>query len=173
LRFDDASHRQYIAKDIENEIAIAQCRRRVSAVVSHLPQGSRGTPTIVWPTDRETSSTGKERPREYARSSAALTTSGPRDAPVHPEALPGTIASHDGLREPPRHAVAPIEPHYVARLRIGAVFKDRDYLPTLKPGRGEPRAVDLGLQREEQSNVRTVDAKRAPMQLDVVGQQRP
>jgi hypothetical protein len=30
-------------------------------------------------------------------------------------------------------AVAPLEPHYVARLRIGAVFEDRDHLPTLEP----------------------------------------
>ena len=29
-------------------------------------------------------------------------------------------------------AVAPLEPHYVARLRIGAVFEDRDHLPTLE-----------------------------------------
>jgi hypothetical protein len=36
-----------IAKDIENEIAITQCRRRILAVVAHLPQGYRGTPTIV------------------------------------------------------------------------------------------------------------------------------
>ena len=30
-------------------------------------------------------------------------------------------------------AVAPLEPHYVARLRIGAVFEDRDHFPTLEP----------------------------------------
>jgi hypothetical protein len=30
-------------------------------------------------------------------------------------------------------AVGPLEPHYVARLRIGAVFEDRDHLPTLEP----------------------------------------
>ena len=70
-------------------------------------------------------------------------------------------------------AVTPLEPHDVARLRISAVFEHRDHFPTLEPGRGEPRAIDLGVQREEQSNVRTADAKRALMQLDVVGQQRP
>jgi hypothetical protein len=30
-------------------------------------------------------------------------------------------------------AVAPLEPHYVVRLRIGAVFEDLDHLPTLEP----------------------------------------
>ena len=30
-------------------------------------------------------------------------------------------------------AVAPLKPHYVARLRIGAVFEDHDHLPTLEP----------------------------------------
>jgi hypothetical protein len=39
---DDASPRQDIAQDIENEIAIAQCRRRMLAVVAHLPYGFRG-----------------------------------------------------------------------------------------------------------------------------------
>jgi hypothetical protein len=57
-------------------------------------------------------------------------------------------------------AVAPLEPHYVARLRIGAVFEDRDHLPTLEPGRGERHAVDLGVQCEEQTDIRTADAKR-------------
>jgi hypothetical protein len=33
---DDTRHRQYIAKDIENEIAIPYCRRRVLAVIGHL-----------------------------------------------------------------------------------------------------------------------------------------
>jgi hypothetical protein len=33
---DDACHRQDVAKDIENEIAIAYCRRRVLAMVGHL-----------------------------------------------------------------------------------------------------------------------------------------
>jgi hypothetical protein len=32
---DDTRRRQDIAKDIENEIAIAQCRRRILAVVAH------------------------------------------------------------------------------------------------------------------------------------------
>jgi hypothetical protein len=35
---DDARHRQHIAKDIENEVAIAHCCRRILAVVAHLPQ---------------------------------------------------------------------------------------------------------------------------------------
>ena len=35
---DDARRRQNIAKDIENEIAIAYCRRRVLAVIGHLPR---------------------------------------------------------------------------------------------------------------------------------------
>ena len=30
-------------------------------------------------------------------------------------------------------AVAPLEPHYVVRLWIGAVFEDLDHLPTLEP----------------------------------------
>jgi hypothetical protein len=34
---DDIRHRQYIAKDIENEITIPYCRRRVLAVIGHLP----------------------------------------------------------------------------------------------------------------------------------------
>jgi hypothetical protein len=33
---DDARQRQGIAKDIENEIAITKCRRRVPAVIGHL-----------------------------------------------------------------------------------------------------------------------------------------
>jgi hypothetical protein len=70
-------------------------------------------------------------------------------------------------------AVAPLEPHYVARLRIGAVFEHRDHFPTLEPGRRERYAIDLGVQCEEQTDVGTTDAKRALMQLDVVGQQRP
>jgi hypothetical protein len=36
---DDARCWQDIAKDIENEIAIAQGRRRILAVVAHLPHG--------------------------------------------------------------------------------------------------------------------------------------
>jgi hypothetical protein len=35
---DDTRHRQDIAKDIENEIAVAYCRRRVVAVIGHLPR---------------------------------------------------------------------------------------------------------------------------------------
>ena len=35
---DDARRRQDIAKDIENEIAITDCRRRVLAVIDHLPR---------------------------------------------------------------------------------------------------------------------------------------
>ena len=35
---DDARHRQDISKDIENEIAIADCRGRVLAVIDHLPR---------------------------------------------------------------------------------------------------------------------------------------
>ena len=35
---DDALRRQDITKDIENEIAIAQCCRRVLAVIDHLPR---------------------------------------------------------------------------------------------------------------------------------------
>jgi hypothetical protein len=72
-------------------------------------------------------------------------------------------------------AVAPLEPHYVARLRIGAVFEDRDHFPTLEPARGEQDVIDLGVQCEEQADVRTADAKRVQrlMELDVVGQQRP
>ena len=34
---DDARHRQDIAKDIENEVAIADCCGRVLAVIDHLP----------------------------------------------------------------------------------------------------------------------------------------
>ena len=33
---DDTRHRQDTAKDIENEIAITECRRRVLAVIGHL-----------------------------------------------------------------------------------------------------------------------------------------
>jgi hypothetical protein len=35
---DDTRHRQDIAKGIENEIAIADCRGRVLAVIDHLPR---------------------------------------------------------------------------------------------------------------------------------------
>jgi hypothetical protein len=41
---DDARLWQDIAKDIENEIAIAQCRRRILAVVAHLLHGFRAIP---------------------------------------------------------------------------------------------------------------------------------
>jgi hypothetical protein len=39
---DDACHRQDVAKDIENEIAIAYCRRRVLAMIGHLSR------TFTW-----------------------------------------------------------------------------------------------------------------------------
>ena len=35
---DDTRRRQDIAKDVENEIAITYCRRRVLAVIRHLPR---------------------------------------------------------------------------------------------------------------------------------------
>src|SRR5271167_70208 len=35
---DDTPHRQDIAKDIENEIAITYCCRRVLAMIGHLPR---------------------------------------------------------------------------------------------------------------------------------------
>ena len=35
---DDTRRRQDIAKDIENEIAIADCRGRVLSVIGHLPR---------------------------------------------------------------------------------------------------------------------------------------
>jgi len=35
---DYARRRQDIAKDVENEIAITYCRRRVLAVIGHLPR---------------------------------------------------------------------------------------------------------------------------------------
>jgi hypothetical protein len=35
---DDTLRRQHIAKNIENEIAIAQCRRRMLAMIGHLPR---------------------------------------------------------------------------------------------------------------------------------------
>ena len=41
---DDSRRWQDIAKDIENEIAIAQCRRRILAVVAHLLHGFRAIP---------------------------------------------------------------------------------------------------------------------------------
>jgi hypothetical protein len=58
-------------------------------------------------------------------------------------------------------AVAPLEPHCVARLRIGTVFEDRDHLPTLEPGRCDRYTIDLGVQCEEQTDIRTAEAKRA------------
>ena len=72
-------------------------------------------------------------------------------------------------------AVAPLEPHYVAWFRIGATFETRDYLSTFKPRRGERYAIDLRVQCEEQTDIRTADAKRVQrlMEFDVVGQQRP
>jgi hypothetical protein len=38
---DDVSHRQEIAKDIENEVAIMQCRRRILAVVVRVAKINR------------------------------------------------------------------------------------------------------------------------------------
>ena len=35
---DDTRHRQDVAKGIENEIAVADCRGRVLAVIDHLPR---------------------------------------------------------------------------------------------------------------------------------------
>ena len=35
---DDTRHRQDISKDIENEIAITECRRRILAVIGHFPR---------------------------------------------------------------------------------------------------------------------------------------
>ena len=40
---DDALRRQDLAKDIENEIAIMQCRRRIFAVVAHHGFRSHGS----------------------------------------------------------------------------------------------------------------------------------
>ena len=39
---DDTRRRQDIAKDIENEIAITYCRRRVLAMIGHLPRTLNG-----------------------------------------------------------------------------------------------------------------------------------
>jgi hypothetical protein len=57
-------------------------------------------------------------------------------------------------------AVAPLEPHDVAGLRIGAVVEDRDHFSALEPGRGEPHAIALGIDGEERTDVRRADAKR-------------
>src|SRR5580692_6792511 len=46
---DDTRHRQDIAKDTENEIAIAYCRGRVPAVIGHL----RSALTWLWPRLRD------------------------------------------------------------------------------------------------------------------------
>src|SRR5882724_1900262 len=72
-------------------------------------------------------------------------------------------------------AVAPLEPHHVARLRIGAVFEHRDHFPALEPGWGEPHAIELVIDGEEHTDVRAADAKRVGrlMEFHVVGQQRP
>ena len=50
-------------------------------------------------------------------------------------------------------AVAPLEPHYVARLRIGAVFEDRGHLPTLEP-MSSPSMADP-MRRAPQANTQT------------------
>jgi ABC-type Fe3+-hydroxamate transport system substrate-binding protein len=41
---DDTRHRQNIAKDVENEIAITDCRGRVLAVIAHVPR----TINLAW-----------------------------------------------------------------------------------------------------------------------------
>jgi hypothetical protein len=71
-------------------------------------------------------------------------------------------------------AVAPFEPHYVARLRIGAVFEHRDHFPIFEPGRGERYAIDLGVEGEEQTDIRTAVARRVQRltELEVVGSDR-
>src|ERR1700730_9782530 len=56
--------------------------------------------------------------------------------------------------------VAPLEPHDVARLRIGAIFEDGDHLAAPEPGWSEPQAAHLGVEREEHADVRGADAKR-------------
>ena len=42
---DDSPRWQDIAKNIENKIAIAHCRKRILAVVTHLPHGFLETPS--------------------------------------------------------------------------------------------------------------------------------
>ena len=54
----------------------------------------------------------------------------PGDVSLHPD---NTASASRASGLPSDLAVAPLEPHYVARLRIGAVFEDRDHLPTLEP----------------------------------------
>src|ERR1700737_1759962 len=49
----------------------------------------------------------------------------------------GDIADIAVVADEADPAVAPLEPHHVARLRVGAVFEDRDHLPALDPGGGE------------------------------------
>jgi hypothetical protein len=44
---DDSGRWQNIAKDIENEIPIAQCGKRIPAVVAHSSGRTAGTPTIA------------------------------------------------------------------------------------------------------------------------------
>jgi hypothetical protein len=87
----------------------------------------------------------------------------------------GDIADIAAVADESDPAVAPLQPHYVARLRIGAVFEDRDHLPTLERGRRKRYAIDLGVQCEEQTDICPADANRVQrlMKLDVVGQQRP
>src|SRR5258708_12684115 len=72
-------------------------------------------------------------------------------------------------------AVAPLEPHHITRLRIGAVCEDRDHFPSLEPGGGEPHTIELVVDGEEPADLRGAGAKRIRglMQFDVVGQQRP
>jgi hypothetical protein len=60
-----------MAKDIENEIAVAECRRRILAVVVYLPHGFRGTPTIAH-IERENVVDGQKAPWPQARSYARV-----------------------------------------------------------------------------------------------------
>ena len=55
-------------------------------------------------------------------------------------------------------AAAPLVPHYVARLRIGAVFEHREHLPTLEP-MSSPSMADA-MRRAPQATKHQVPSRR-------------
>jgi hypothetical protein len=88
---NDATHRQNIAKDIENEIAIAQCGRRILAVVAHSSWRAPRTPTLAIPMEQEFVAKRRKRALGHTR---ALPRPPPPDGkrPLFPAIFPNQLA---------------------------------------------------------------------------------